>query len=270
MYKSFMYKSLLYKSLFRGFIFITACIVNGSLYAAFTHDPSLSWKTLHTPHFNVHYHDDAESLAKETAEISERVHQRLSKYFAWTPLAPTEIVLTDRMDFSNGWAYPWPRNTMTIIVSPPDDVGVLDDYDNWLELLILHEYAHVLHVDMATGFPGLMRDVFGRSTFPFFFAFPNAYQPPWILEGLATYIETDERFGIGRGQSNSFKTLMRLEVANGVKPIRQINQPMVSWPTGTARYLYGVYFMNFIKERYGDQRLRNWIIQYSDNVFWYI
>src|SRR6266581_3890098 len=35
--------------------------------AALSHDSSLTWKTLHSRHFAVHYHDGEEALARETA-----------------------------------------------------------------------------------------------------------------------------------------------------------------------------------------------------------
>ena len=234
--------------------------------AAVMQDPSLSWKTMHTPHFRIHFYEGEEALARETAVIAERVHERMSKFMDWTPSQPTELILTDRMDFTNGWATMLPINTMNIIVSPPDDAGVLDDYNYWLELLITHEYTHILHLDKATGPAAVFRKIFGRLFIPYLATFPNAFQPSWVLEGLATYTETDVKKGTGRGQSNSFKALMRTEVLGGIKPITQINQPMVSWPAGTSRYLYGVYFMNFIRDTYGEDKLREWIHNYSDNA----
>jgi hypothetical protein len=121
-------------------------------------------------------------------------------------------------------------------------------------------------LDKVFGAPEVLRKIFGR----YDLFFPNAFQPAWILEGIATYIETDDIKNVGRGQNTSFKTLMRLDVENGIKPIHQVNQPMVSWPAGTTRYLYGVYFMEFIRDRYGDEELRNWLHQYSNNFFWFI
>jgi len=235
-------------------------------HAAFTQDPALSWKTLHTPHFEIHYHDGEHDLAGELAKIAEKTHSQLIQYFKWIPNSKTQLILTDRMDFSNGWATPVPRNTMTIIVSPPDEINTLEDYDNWLELVFIHEYTHILHLDKVFGAPEVLRKIFGR----YELFFPNAFQPAWILEGIATYIETDDIKDIGRGQNTSFKALMRLDVEHGIKPIHQVNQPMVSWPAGTTRYLYGVYFMNFLRDRYGDDQLRNWLHQYSNNFFWFI
>ncbi|MCG6969524.1 MAG: hypothetical protein LJE85_07135 [Gammaproteobacteria bacterium] len=248
------------------FILLLGSLVASSSEAAFTQDPALSWKTIHTPHFQIHYHDGELDLAKELAEIAEKTHSQLSQYFEWDPAAPTQVILTDRMDFSNGWATPVPRNTMTIIVSPPDEINSLEDYDNWLALVFIHEYTHILHLDKVFGAPALLRKIFGR----YDLFFPNAFQPAWVLEGIATYIETDDVKNVGRGQNTSFKTLMRLDVEHGIKPIHQVNQPMVSWPAGTTRYLYGVYFMEFIRDRYGDEELRNWLHQYSNNFFWFI
>ena len=256
--------------LYSVLIFLFLSLSSTTLPAAFTEDPALHWKTLHTPHFQIHFHDGELDLAKELAQIAERVQSQLSEYLQWTPAAPTEIILNDRVDYSNGWSTPFPRNTIELNVNPPDDVSTLEDYNNWLELVFTHEYTHTLHLDSAFGGPAVIRKIFGRIATIFPNAFPNALQPYWVLEGLATYIETDPAKGIGRGQNTSYKALMRVEVENGIKPIYQVNQPMVSWPAGTARYLYGVYFMNFVRDRYGDKQLRNWIHQYGNNFFWFI
>ena len=251
------------------------CAPLSTAHAAFSYDPALHWQTLHTAHFNIHFHDDeddsrrvdstrgGDALAQQVAVIAERAHERLQPFFAWTPAQPTELVLTDRMDFSNGSTTPTPNNEMVIIVTPPDDVDTLEDYGNWLDYLITHEYTHALHLDKVAGPAALLRDIFGRF-FPWLF--PNMLQPGWPIEGLATFLETDFAQGTGRGQSSAFQMLMRLEVANGIKPLRQVNQPVVSWPAGTARYLYGVYFMEFIQEKYGRERLRDWIDSYSRNL----
>jgi len=256
--------------IYSGLIFTLLSLSSGTLHAAFSEDPSLHWNTLHTPHFQIHYHDGEAELARELSQIAERVHSQLSMYLQWNPAAPTEVILNDRVDFSNGWSTPFPRNTMALYVNPPDDVTTLEDYDNWLELVFTHEYTHTLHLDSVFGGPAVIRKIFGRIAAIFPNAFPNELQPPWILEGLATYVETDPSKGIGRGQNTSYKALMRMEVENGIKPIYQVNQPTVTWPAGTTRYLYGVYFMNFVRDRYGDDKLRNWIHQYGNNFFWFI
>ena len=230
--------------------------------AAFFNDPRLDWQTLHSEHFEIHYHDGEAALARKAADIAERAHVRLTQYFDWTPASKTQIVLTDRMDFSNGSATPLPYNEMNLIVTPPDDVTFIDNYDDYLDLLITHEYTHVVHIDKVRGVAGVFRKIFGRVDW----LFPNAWQPAWVVEGIATYQESQLKDGVGRGSNSLYRGMMRNEIVNGLKPLRQVNQPTTDWPMGTTRYLYGVYYFNFIKSKYGDEGIKRWVYHYSDNV----
>jgi hypothetical protein len=227
---------------FACLLFATASIIPAIALSALTQDPALHWRTLYTDHFEIHFHDGEKNLAYEVARISESVHKKLSKKFNWSPNSRTQVTLTDRFDFSNGSANPLPRNWMQLIVKAPDSFDSLGEYDNWLELLIIHEYTHVLHLDKADGLPKSLRNVFGR----FIPLFPNLLQPPWLIEGIATYEETNGEYGVGRGQNSFYRMMMRMEVKNGIKPLSQVNQPLVSWPMNTSRYLYGVYAMGRI------------------------
>ncbi len=233
--------------------------------AAFTYNNTLTWQTLHSEHFLVHYHDGEESLAHKVANISERVHARLSDYFRWQPADKTDVVVLDAFDITNGYTSVIPDNHMVLYMAPPDDLGIIDNFDDWLELLIVHEYTHVLHLDKASGIPKSLRGLFGRLPSLIPALFPAVYQPRWVQEGLATYIETDEQLNVGRGQDALYRAYMRLDVAAGVKPINQVNQPMTDWPLGTTAYLYGVYFFQFIRDVYGEQAIKRYIDEYSDN-----
>jgi len=231
-------------------------------HAGLIHDSELSWVTAESEHFRIHYHDGEKALADKSLQISETVYQRLTPILDWYPQERTEIVLSDETDFSNGFATPLPSNRMTLFVSRPHQVSSLEDHADWLETLILHEFVHILHLDKAWGEPKNIRRIFGR--FPLLF--PNAFMPPWMHEGLATYFETDKQLGIGRGQSSYFEMMMRLEVASGVKPLRQINQLIVTWPLLTSRYLYGVYFYQFIADTYGAETIPELVQSYSDHL----
>ncbi|HEX9628187.1 MAG TPA: hypothetical protein VGA00_14695 [Acidiferrobacterales bacterium] len=230
--------------------------------AAVSHDAARDWRTLLSPHFAVHYHDGTEALARETVAIAEQVHARLSVKYRWTPAERTDIVVSDEFDLSNGYAQVFAANRMTLFVVPPDELGSLEDHGGWLETLIVHEYAHILHLDKAAGAPRFLRRLFGRH----FLLFPNTFQPRWLIEGVATYEETDAARGIGRGQSSYFDMFMRVETAQGIKPLSQINQPMASWPAGVVPYLYGVQFFDFLAERNGEAAIPRLVDDYSDNL----
>ena len=243
----------------RWFIFVCALIYSAVTGAV---DPTQSWRSIESQHFMLHFAEPHQSVAERALVIAERAHLRLSQELDWTPAEKTHLVLSDESDYANGFATVFNINRSVLFMAPPTGVGGLEDFDDWLDLLITHEYTHVLHLDKAEGAPRAMRSVFGR----FLLLFPNVFQPSWVVEGLATHKETDVDRGIGRGQSHLFEMMMRMEVAQGIKPVAQVNLPISTWPTGATRYLYGVYFMRFVSERYGEEKLTQLIAEYSDNI----
>ena len=225
-------------------------------------DPRLNWNTITSEHFYIHYADGYERLAQKTANSAEQAHAKLQPIFNWQPKDKTHLVVSDETDSANGFATPLTFNRSVLFMSPPDSANTLEDFDDWLETLITHEYTHILHLDKTSGGAKGLRNIFGRH----FLLFPNAYQPNWFVEGLSTYHETDKLKGIGRGQSSVFKMMMRNEVENGIKPVSQVNLPLRSWPIGAAPYLYGVHFYQFIEETRGKKGIEKLINNYSNNI----
>ena len=229
---------------------------------AFAIDPGLDWKTIESPHLYVHYAAGNKAIAERSLVIAEQAHERLTKEFNWVPREKTHIILSDETDQPNGYATPIFFNRTVLFLAPPTSVNTLEDFDDWFTTLIVHEYTHIVHLDKSAGSPEYLRKIFGR----FLFLFPNVFQPTWVLEGIATLKETDIENGTGRGQSAMFASMMREELADGLQPISHVNLPVSTWPAGTTRYLYGVYFMNFLVETYGEDKLHGWIEEYGDNL----
>lgn len=223
------------------------------------------WKTLSTDHFNIHFYKGERAQAERVSAIAESVHQALSEKFQWEPLKRTELVITDQFDYSNGFATPLPYNTVYLFVSAPDTNGTLDDYNDWLTLLILHEYTHTLHLDKANGLPEALRSFFGRLPV----LFPNAFQPQFLTEGLAVYHETDSEEGYGRGQSSYQAMLMRMEVVSRLKSRGQVNANKREWPLGNG-YLYGTYFYQYLKSVYGEKAIYQYVEIYSRQLIPYL
>ena len=141
-------------------------------------DPSFDWTTLETPHFLIHYHQGGEAVARKAAGIAEDVHARLVPRIKWEPKQKTRLVLVDAMDGANGMATPTPYNYMVIFLTQPlgGPGPGFTQYDDWLRLVITHEYVHVLHLDMVAGIPKALQSIFGRMYFP------NLFQPKWTIE----------------------------------------------------------------------------------------
>jgi Zn-dependent protease with chaperone function len=143
-------------------------------------DPRLQWSTLETSHFLVLFHAGGEEIAKRAAVIAEEAHQRLAPELRWQPAAKTRLVLADVSDAANGLATPFPFNRVIIYLSPPlEEPFSITDTEEWLRIVITHEYAHILHLDNVQQGPAGLRRIIGR------FYFPNIFQPNWLIEGLA-------------------------------------------------------------------------------------
>ncbi len=222
-------------------------------------DPSFRWSTLETPHFLIHFHQGGEEIAQKAARIAEDVHARLVPRINWEPKAKTRLVLVDAMDEANGMAFPIPYNQMVILLTQPvgePGFGAVS-CDDWLRLVITHEYAHVLHLDMVAGVPRAIQKIFGR------IYFPNMWQPVWMIEGLATYEETEQTSG-GRGRSPGADMVLRMAALEG--PFPSLDQASVfpdSWPAGQVPYLFGESFTRYIAETYGREKLAGISTVYS-------
>ena len=247
--------------IFKRLVALLIAAVALNTYAA---DPSLSWKTHESEDFLIHYPEKLSHFVSKVDLLSAKSHEDLSPYFNWQPKSKTHVVLLDEVDQANGFATPIPNNNMTLYMQPPTQ-GELLVYDDWLAMLIHHEYTHVLHIDKVLDIPSFLRRIFGR----FILLFPNALHPNWFQEGLATYMETDEKRHTGRGQSDVFQLMMRQEVLHGIKPLSRINTVNAhDWPFNSA-YLYGVYFFRFIEDVYGEEAIKKLVNNYSNNLLPY-
>ncbi len=121
-------------------------------------------------------------------------------------------------------------------------------------------HTHVVHLDKVRGAPKVLQTIFGRV--PWFF--PNAFQPLWTLEGLATYVESEPGTGHGRLRSPLFEALMRAQAGSGFMKLDEINSNGRSLPL-TKNYLYGAYFFEFLARRYGAEAIPKYVERYSGN-----
>ncbi len=226
-------------------------------------DPGLRWRTLHSEHFSVHFAEARRDDARRVAAVAEEIYPRVTRMLRWEPRERTHVLLMDSADFSNGFATPLPFNWTGIWLTAPDDGELLQNRD-WLEMVLVHELTHIVHLDKARGFPLTLRNVFGR-LWP---SFPNAVQPTWLIEGLAVYNESETAQGFGRLGNTHFEGMMRAEVARGLRSLAEVNADGRGFPLNRA-YLYGGYFYAFLRERYGEQAAPDLVYNYSGKLFWY-
>ncbi|HEX2120021.1 MAG TPA: BamA/TamA family outer membrane protein, partial [Thermoanaerobaculia bacterium] len=164
-----------------------------------------------------------------------------------------------------GSATPFPHNRIEVLVTAPgsDPASPIQFTDDWLKLVITHEYAHILHLDQARGFSGGMRRVFGRNPL---LGFPNAWSPLWLIEGLATLIES-ETTPAGRLKGTFTDMVLRTAaIENRFATEAQASGLGPYWPTGNARYFYGAKFLSWLATKHGMEKLTEYLNEYSSSV----
>jgi len=226
---------------------------------------SAEWFTQSSEHFVIHFQKEQQLLAAKSLDIAEQEHADLIKFFDYEPENKTQMVIVDDHDFSNGWATFFPFAQIRLFSQPPTEVNSLENIDDWLHLLIRHEYVHILHMESGEGDNELFRDIFGR----LFVFFPHALTPSFMLEGLAVYLETDEELGYGRSQNSFYSMQMRAEIqADNLKDLNEVILPLRRWPLG-ANYLYGSYFHEYLAAAYGEEKIKKFITYYRRELIPY-
>ena len=213
---------------------------------AYPHD--YVWRTLETEHFRINYPDELAPLSQDIGRMAEAIHAEMAVLLDWEPNYRTEMTIVDHVDSANGWANVYPDNRTTLFMVPPDGKSNLNDYDDWMRVLISHEYTHVMALDTKSGFPQAVNYIFGGLWHP------NQYMPRWYTEGMAVVDESHFTAG-GRERSSTFEMMLRADVLEGrFFPIDTIGGDIATWPGNTLWYLYGSKFMQYLTDKYGHKQ----------------
>lgn len=216
--------------------------------------PHEAWRTLTTENFRVTFPAGMETLGRRAAQRAEAAWDKLARVFLAPPSGRVELLLTDHTDFSNGFAQVRPSNRITIYARPPaDDLG-LGYFDEWLELVVTHELAHIFHLDRAGPAGRLLRSVFGRVPAPWPF-FPGVGVPRWTTEGLATWYES-YLTEAGRTHGTYHEMVVRTAaLENRFERLDQASGDSPVWPGGNRAYAYGSLFFHYLLEKHGEDRM---------------
>lgn len=212
--------------------------------------PDARWHTFDTPHYQVHYQDGLESLARRAAARAEEARVALTETFVEPPRGRVHLVIADNLDYANGLASLFPRNRVVVYAHGPVEEPSLAYSFDWLELVVSHELAHVHHLDYASPLIRGLRGVLGRNPV----LFPNATVPQWTTEGLATYLES-RLTGAGRVRGSFHEMVLRTAILEDrFFSIDRVTGRPTTWPSGNSAYVYGSMFEEYLSQRYGPER----------------
>lgn len=213
--------------------------------------PDAPWRVFETEHFRVTFPAGHEELAVYAAERAERAYALFSAELTDPPRGRIDILITDYVDLANGLATPFPSNRITLYARPPVDRVSLWDFEDWIDLVVIHELAHIFHLDRGGPLGGALRAVFGRLPIGWP-AFPAVGTPRWSTEGLATYYES-RLTGAGRVYGAYHEMVLRTAALEGEFPsIDRMNGGSPRWPGAERAYVYGAAFAAHLARVHGD------------------
>jgi Tol biopolymer transport system component len=226
-------------------------LVTGSAEAA-SFPPGLRFRSIVTPRVTVHFHQGLEGMARQAAALAGEILAAHEARYGWSRVPRVHVVLADVEDDPNGFATPLPFPLVSLRAVAPNGADEFGNYEDWLRLLLTHELAHVVHLDQGRGFFGFSRRLFGRNPL----LFPNVLAPIWMVEGLATYEET-EGTAFGRGRDPDSRMVVRMAALEGEFPEEDRASPYTPdrWPIGHTPYLFGEAFLRNVTHRSGTSAI---------------
>ena len=134
--------------------------------------PELKWQTISTKHFNIHYHQGIEGIAKEGAIIAEHVRPTLLAQMDLDTIPRIDIIFTTEDEIMNGFAT-WMYNTFIWV--DQNDAAIWLEKGKWLEQVLSHELQHIVLLHKTKSW---VPDPMGRLL---------SGIPGWVVEGTAEY-----------------------------------------------------------------------------------
>ncbi len=201
------------------------------------------WHIYRSPHFDVYYYPEEESLLQEVVSDAESQYVRLSQildheikfripliyYKTHAEFEQSNVVLEFIPEFVGAFAEPIENRMVLPMDAPPDK-----KYS-----LIGHELTHVFEFSI------LYQESLSRAF--------RSNVPPWIMEGLASHLGQDE--------DNFDRMIIRDAVVNGlIPPIHRVQG------VNFIIYRYGQAAFDFIEERYGSEGIRNLLWEYRKSL----
>ncbi|MEE9167501.1 MAG: hypothetical protein V3U24_08610 [Candidatus Neomarinimicrobiota bacterium] len=224
------------------------------------HEPDLNWRTIPSEHFFVHHPAGYEELGMRVTALCEEVYHPISQSLNYHP-GVTHVVVHTRSDIPGGVvsSLPW-----RIELYPPEPhSNTFGSGSDWLRLLIIHEFTHIVHLRKREGLSNLAYPLFGD-----FGALFQETVPRWFTEGIATLNETRYTTG-GRGRTPFHWMQMAAPIRAGNPwPLENTSYPSRKRaPQTSMQYISGYYLSFYVTRQYGSQAWAGILDRYSKFPF---
>ena len=143
------------------------------------------------------------------------------------------------------------RPLINVWASPPDPRDDIGDYRSWGQMLVAHEFGHIVHLTRPS------RNTWTRRVWESMPANigPIALRAPrWVVEGYATFIE-GRVTGSGRPHSAWRAAFLRQWAIEGQLPRYEYLDDWGAYAGGSFAYLAGSAFIEWLADTHGDSSL---------------
>ena len=162
------------------------------------HPPGLRWQQINTPNVRVIFPEGMEAQAGRTASIIDFIHENNLRSVG-DQTEKIDLVIQNQTVIPNGYVSVAPFRS-EFFATPPQDPSLLGSLD-WIDLLTIHEYRHVVQYTNADrGLTRFLRNLFGDLGWG---GGAGLSIPGWYWEGDAVLAET-ALTNAGRGRLPAF------------------------------------------------------------------
>jgi hypothetical protein len=207
-----------------------------------------SWQTIQTEHFKLHYPLELEEWSRHTAERMESIHSMVTDYIGYYEIdRPMDVIVMDPLGIPNGMAIPFPGKPRIILwPNAPVTPLMLGGLESWSDILMIHEYAHAVHLTRRS------RSTKGKAFSRLLPVGPVSMKLPlWAIEGFAVLIES-ELTGYGRVNSSLRSMIFTQLAVEGKLPEYTLLNGGDQWMSGRYPYLVGSAFWEWLLKTSGN------------------
>jgi len=227
-------------------ILFSVYLIASQVNAATIYDPNYIWKQIETDHFYIVFNQNETSTANKVASYADKIYEKITTKLKYRPSFKTYIVLTDNTDSVYGQSSSlFERIVISPTLTQAEILGT--KYDNYLKMVLTHEFTHMVQMDMYGGPWTIGRILFGKVSSP------GVFLPAWLLEGYAIYNESEGNNG-GRGHDALFNSVWQSAAReNQFLNLSQIESTYYTpWPSGNSPYYFGYPLTKYIIDKYGE------------------
>ena len=191
--------------------------------------------------FHLHFPKDKPWFTNKVIQVLKKDIPNANRYFNSRPLTEVHLV-TEAAAQSNGLATVFPYNIITLYDYPPIGNNYLAGTKEWIRNLVVHEYIHIITMDMSSGWINYLRYIFGSAVKV------NGLIPRWLNEGAAVWYES---LNPGQGRLNQpgikYQVYKALSDDRFCKGIDCLDVPL-KYPYGHAPYWIGGEFVRYLEQ----------------------